>query len=164
MKDHQTTLPNFRMLLDLLAKKARSDRQAALVLGVTQGSYSKWRRGIAYPEDEQAITIANYLQMPPAVVLLIVRADRTGSREARNIWLRIAEQVGRAATVAAVAIGASATPSPAPAQGNSSAPGQGLCIMLSRRRRNSSSTRDQLARFGALAARTLGLALPSIAS
>lgn len=107
----------FTALLDALRERAGgSDRKAAPLVGVSQATISLWRRGMNYPDDEQALKIADVLQLPPEYVLAAVRADRTSSRKARAVWLRIAEQFGKAATVAALAIGAASFGMPGPAQ------------------------------------------------
>lgn len=104
----------FQSILDALRDLAGSDAKAAPLVGIKQSSFSQWRRGHAYPDDEQAMKIAAALKLAPEYVLAAVRADRTGSRAARAVWLRIAEQFGKAAAVAVVAIGA-ATMLPSPA-------------------------------------------------
>lgn len=125
-------MQKFVDLLDALAESAGSDRKAAAALGVAQNAFSMWRRGLTFPEDQQAERIAAALKLDPAYVFAIVRVARAKSQTARATWQRIAEQFGKAATLAAFAVGIGAAPSPAPAQSASAPP---LCIMSTRRRR-----------------------------
>lgn len=118
-------------LLDALRTRAGSDRKAAPLVGVTQASFSEWRRSHGYPDDERARRIAELLQLDPAYVLAIIHGERAKSKETRAAWRRVAEAFGKAAALAVVAVGTAGTPSPAPA-----APaGDPMYIMLNRRRR-----------------------------
>lgn len=126
----------FTALLDALRAHAGSDAKAAPLVGVRQSAVSQWRRGHAYPDDEQAMKIAEVLQLAPEYVLAAVRADRTSSRKARAVWLRIAQQFGKAAAVAAFTIGAGILPAPAPAASLCPHAGGGLaCVLCKIRRR-----------------------------
>ncbi len=126
----------FQQILDQLRLVAGSDAKAAPLVGITQPSFSQWRRGHAFPDDEQAMKIAEVLQLAPEYVLAAVRADRTTSRKARAVWVRIAEQFGKAAAVAALAISAGVSPAP-----SSAAPlclgecATGSCVLCKTRRR-----------------------------
>jgi len=98
-----------RDLLNALRERAGSDRKAASMLGVSQQSFSSWRR-YAFPEDDHARAIADALGLDPAHVLAIVYSDRAKSPDTRAVWQRIAATFGSAV----VAIGAGLV-SPAPA-------------------------------------------------
>lgn len=109
-------MSSFQDLLNALRQRAGSDAKAAPLVGIKQSSFSQWRRGHAAPDDEQAVKIAEYLQLDPALVLVLVRIERTRSRKARAAWLRVAERFKDAAAVAALAIGAATLGMPSPAQ------------------------------------------------
>lgn len=94
----------FQQLLDAIESRTGSGRKAADLLGIKQASYSQWRRGHSYPDDEQALKIAAELQLPPEHVLAAVRADRTTSREARRAWMKIAERFAAVMAYAAVGV------------------------------------------------------------
>lgn len=103
-------------LLDGLRAKAGSDRKAAALIGNSQQSFSAWRRGYAYPDDEHARAIAAALNLDAAHVLAIIHCDRAKSDETRALWQRIAATFAKAAGVAAVAMGAGlVAPQPASA-------------------------------------------------
>lgn len=103
-----------RDLLNALRERAGSDRKAAAQLGVSQQSFSSWRR-YAFPEDDHAKAIADALGLDPAHVLAIVYSDRAKSPETRAVWQRIAATFSKAAGAAALAIGAGLV-APSPAQ------------------------------------------------
>lgn len=102
-------------LLDGLRARATSDRKAALLLGVSQPSFSRWRQGDDYPSDENARIIAEQLGLDPAHVLAVVHSDRAKTADTRAVWQRIAATFSKAAGAAAMAIGAGLV-APAPAQ------------------------------------------------
>ena len=100
--------------MNALRERAGSDRKAAAQLGVSQQSFSSWRR-YAFPEDDHARAIADALGLDPAHVLAIVYSDRAKSPDTRAVWQRIAATFSKAAGAAALAIGAGLV-APAPAQ------------------------------------------------
>ena len=110
-------------LLDTLSERAGSDRKIAPMLGVAFATISAWRTRRAFPEDDQAVKLAELLKMPDEYVLAVVRSERTKSERAKKAWRRIAAQFRDAAVVAVVAVGAAVgalTPSPAQAGFNNS--------------------------------------------
>lgn len=108
----QTTID----LVTAIRDHAGSDRKAAPLFGVTQATFSDWRNGDAFPTDDNAIRLAELLNLQDVYVLAVVRRDRATSTRAKNAWQRVAEQFKDAAVVAALAIGTGMIASPSPAQ------------------------------------------------
>ena len=141
-----------RDLLNALRERAGSDRKAAGMLGVSQQSFSSWRR-YAFPEDDHARAIANALGLDPAHVLAIVYSDRAKSPDTRAVWQRIAATFGSAV----LAVGAGlASPAPANAAFNisdfSAQSGAEIHIVSKRRRKQNRTTA-----FAQALALTLGI-------
>lgn len=84
-------------LLDALQERHgwTSDRQIADGLGLPQATVSNWRRGRTYPTEVHAITIAEALEIPPTLVLVIAAADRTEDADAREQWQKMLRQIAQ---------------------------------------------------------------------
>lgn len=89
-------------LLDRLGERTGlADRQIGLqLLKVSHGAVTSWRTRRAFPDDDQAIALADALQLPHEYVLAIVRRERSKSKAARDAWQRIVDTFGRAAALA----------------------------------------------------------------
>jgi transcriptional regulator with XRE-family HTH domain len=93
-------------LLDALMERYgwTSDRQIAEAIEVPQTTLSSWRRGRTYPTEVHALTLARWLNIPPAMVLVIAAADRVEDPDARHEWQKIVRQIARAGTGALAAL------------------------------------------------------------
>lgn len=91
------TLETTTDLLDALQERHgwTSDRQIALGLDVPTTTISSWRRGRTYPTEVHAIKIAEALEIPPTLVLVIAAADRTDDKDAREQWQKMLRQIAR---------------------------------------------------------------------
>lgn len=98
----EPNMKNLQHLLDELRLRAGSDRKASILVGVSQASYSAWRRGHARPDDDQARRIAELLQLDAAHVAAVLHAERAKTDETRAMWQRVAETFSRAAVLAIV--------------------------------------------------------------
>lgn len=120
-------------ILDALQERYgwKSDNQIAHGLGIPQTTVSGWRRGRMYPTEVHALTIAQALEIPPAMVLVIAAADRTSDKEAREQWQKIVRQIARTGVgaIAALLVGTGSYTPPAKADDAS------VGIMSNRRRK-----------------------------
>lgn len=99
-------MDTFHDLLDRAKARTGSDRRTAAAIGITQGSVSDWRNG-KHPSDEQALKLAELVELDGAYVLALVRASRAKSDAARDTWRRVAQAFATVlVSVAAVAGGA----------------------------------------------------------
>ncbi len=103
-----------RAMLDALRARAGSDGKAAALFGVSQVTVSRWRAGRDFPTDEHALKLAELLEVDPAYVLALIRAERAKSSQARAQWQRVAERFKDAAVLAALAVGAASFGLPTP--------------------------------------------------
>ncbi len=80
-------------LIDLLRHKldVPSDMQVALNLELGRQVVSTWRRGVAFPTDENALKIALALEMRPDYVMACIHADREKNPDVRSVWQRMAK-------------------------------------------------------------------------
>lgn len=92
-----------------------SDRKAAVILKVTQATFSLWRNGDAFPTDDHAINLAELLNLDPRYVSAVIRADRAKSDRARSMWHSVAQAFGKAAMLAVITAAPFMAPSPAQA-------------------------------------------------
>lgn len=85
-----------------------SDRQIGAGLGIPQQTISSWRVGRTFPTEVHAIRLAQALEIPPAMVLVISAADRTSDADARAQWKKIVREIGRTGVgvLAALLVGA----------------------------------------------------------
>lgn len=108
-------------LLDALQERygLPSDNQVAKRLGIPQATFSGWRRGRMYPTEVHAFTIAEALEIPPALVLIIAAADRTEDEKARAKWRALLVQVAQKGfgALAAIAVFTGTYTPPAKAEG-----------------------------------------------
>lgn len=107
-------------LLDALQERYgwTSDRQISAGLDIPSATVSGWRSGRMYPTEVHALTLAEALEIPPAMVLVIAAADRTPDRKARERWQEILRQVARTGVgaLAAVLVGSATYSPPAEAE------------------------------------------------
>jgi hypothetical protein len=83
-----------------------SDRKAAAHFNVSQTTFSRWHNGDDHPSEEKAVQLAELLQLDPAFVLAVIRADKAKNEAARAAWSRIAATFSKAAAVVLVVGGA----------------------------------------------------------
>lgn len=107
-------MDSIRDLIDTLRAKSGSDNKSGPLIGVSGVTVSRWRTGRDFPTDENALKLAELLDLDAAYVLAVIRADRAKSDEARATWQRIAQAF---ATVL-VTVGALGTPGQAEARFN----------------------------------------------
>lgn len=110
-----------------------SDRKAALLLGVSQPSVVRFRKGEDAFGDETATRVAELLDLEPEEVMIAAHAERARDPRTRALWEGLLKKAGYAAGVVLLAGSVAGTPAPARA---ASASGSGpVCIMSTRRRR-----------------------------
>lgn len=96
-----------KQLAELLdaAKKAKninSDTDLAKAAGVTKGSVSNWRHGRNLPEPHVVERLAKMAGENGFAWVATVEAMRAGAKQAdRRVWVRLAERLSTAASIAA---------------------------------------------------------------
>lgn len=106
-------------MLDTLVAREGSERRATAFFDIGQSSFNNWRRGRAFPSDDQARRLAELLKLDAAYVLAVIHGERAKSKETRAAWHRVAEAFKDAAMIAALCIGAASFGAPSPAQAGS---------------------------------------------
>ncbi len=89
------------------AKAARgidSDYRFAKELGVTVHTVANWRHGRSRPDDEAALTMAEWASLDPCIVLASIHATRISSDRAKTVWAQIAARLEKAPAVLAAVI------------------------------------------------------------
>lgn len=115
-----------------IASGASNDAGFARHIGVTRASVSNWRHGRNYPDAVQCARLAQLSGEPLARVLGIVGEERAISREEKQVWRALAQQIGVAAVVALCAV---VTPAQSAPLTSSAISQRGMPIMLKKRRR-----------------------------
>lgn len=145
-----------------------SERKAAAIIGVSNTAFNGWITGHTYPKMDHLVAIAEHLDIYPAYLNAMVEYERSTTPKTKAVWkevtYKIGKEIGRFASVAAVAITAGLG-GPAPAQAGFdiskiSVQSAGNTHCVQRRRRK---PRTAPGAFLALVARTLGLEPPRTA-
>lgn len=108
----------------------KSDYALAAKIGMSRERISKYRNSGGALADENALKVAELLELDPAYVFASMEAQRTHNEEARAVWERLADFVKRhgvAATIVALAVAPALTPTPANAAPDKGA--AGVCIL-----------------------------------
>jgi DNA-binding XRE family transcriptional regulator len=90
-------------LLDKYKEKCqlKTDSAIASSLGISRQSVFQWRKGMAWPSDENVLTMAEKIGATPEEWFVSIHAERT-SPEARKVWLRLASRLATAAAIAVI--------------------------------------------------------------
>lgn len=88
--------------LDELKSKLGSDYQISLALGVDRSAITHMRKTKGF-KDENALKIAELLEIDPAEVLLAAAMARSHGA-VREAWVNVSKRAGIAATLALVAV------------------------------------------------------------
>lgn len=108
----------------------KNDSELARRMGVTRQSVSAWRTGDAYPDSDQAATLAALLNKPE--ILAECMAARAKRPETRAVWERAAKTLSMATAFSAVAaVVLFATPTSTEAAPLLHSAIGTLCVMLS---------------------------------
>ena len=93
-------------LLDKYRQKCSitSDNQLASALGITRQAISGWRKNTSWPSEEHIHKMANTIGEEPIKWLVAIHAERA-SGPVKKDWLRLAKNLGWAASWAAMTIG-----------------------------------------------------------
>lgn len=122
-------------LLDAI--KARyglpSDYALAAKVGITRSGISGYRHGRTKLGDEQALKVAELLELDEGYVLACMEAERTHSEAARRAWEKLATRL-KSGGVAAALLLLVATPAPTPANAAPLLASAGDCILCKIRR------------------------------
>lgn len=70
----------------------RSDYAIAAFLGVSRQHVSHWRREKVQFSDDQAVLVAERLDIPPIEIIAAIGAQRAREEKTRNAWRRTLEQ------------------------------------------------------------------------
>ena len=73
--------------------KAKNDSDTARIIGVTRAAVSDWRNGRRIPDDEQAVALAELLEIEPGELLAEAGAARARSEKTRKAWERVAARM-----------------------------------------------------------------------
>jgi transcriptional regulator with XRE-family HTH domain len=90
-------------------RSLNSDAALAAVLGVGRAAVSGWRHGDRYPDTVSCGRIADVLGIPVGRVLGIVGEARENTRDAKQVWRRLAQ----ASAFVVAALGIASAPGPA---------------------------------------------------
>ena len=120
--------------LDQLRKKFEltSDYQVAKKLGCSRTRVSNYRTGAHFFDDAMCIKIASLLELPEALILADIQAERSKADDVKHAWEKIADHFRKSA--AAVVLlgfigGLVAAPHPAEAVQTTSNSPSSLSIM-----------------------------------
>ncbi|WP_454902740.1 DUF3693 domain-containing protein [Variovorax gossypii] len=97
-----------KQLLDR-AKKAQgieSDYRLSKELGVVPTAVTNWRSGRSSPDDVIAAKLAEMAQQDPLSVIAELHAARAKTPDAKQLWLRMANQLRHAVAAVMMALGA----------------------------------------------------------
>lgn len=87
-----------------------SDYALAKKLGITSQSITQYRNGRLLLSDSMAITVANLLEIDPAIVISSAHAERAKKPEERAIWEGIIERLGGVAAALVLGVGLVSAP------------------------------------------------------
>lgn len=73
--------------------KAKNDSDTARLIGVTRAAVSDWRNSRRVPDDEQAVALAELLEIEPGELLAEAGAARARSEKTRAAWERVAARM-----------------------------------------------------------------------
>jgi len=98
-------------MLNTLVAREGSERRASARFEIGNTAFNNWRRGRAFPTDEQARRLAELLKLDPAYVLAVIHGERAKTDQVKQIWQRIA--AGFATVMLAITVSIVPTPSDA---------------------------------------------------
>ena len=82
----------------------RNDAELAGRMGWKPAQISRYRRLQSTFSDETALRVAELCDVKPEFIVACMKAQQSKHPETRSAWQRVAEQIGRAAAFAAVAV------------------------------------------------------------
>lgn len=86
------------------SKGITSDYKLAKALGCTDNTVANWRHGRSRPDDESALTLAEWAGFDPCLVLAGIHASRLTNDRVKTVWAQIATRLEKASGVAAAVI------------------------------------------------------------
>lgn len=108
---------NTQSILDAtrVAYGVSSDYKLADSLGVTTSVVYHWRAGKGYPSDENALQIAQILDVDPLYVMAVFHREREPNARIKRTWARLARVAKRGLAAVYIIILGSASMAPSPA-------------------------------------------------
>lgn len=86
------------------SKGITSDYKLAKELGCTVHTVANWRHGRSRPDDESALTLAEWSGFDPCLVLAGIHASRLTNDRVKTVWAQIASRLEKASGVSAAVI------------------------------------------------------------